>query len=74
MKFLIDVCIGYAVETEIRKLTGFDFNGVRDVNPRMGDVDIIEWAISEERIIITSDKDFGELVFKNKLSHLCLSK
>ena len=50
-------------------MTGFDFKGVRDVNPRMADVDIIEWAMREERIILTSDKDFGELVFKNKLSH-----
>ena len=69
MNFLIDVCIGYAVETEVRKLSGYDFACVRDKNPRMEDADIVDWANREERIIVTADKDFGELVFKHKLSH-----
>ncbi len=69
LKFLIDVCVGFAVESEIRKLLDFDFKCVRDKNPKMIDVDIVHWANNEERIIITSDKDFGELIFKNKMAH-----
>lgn len=33
------------------------------------DVEVLELANREERIMITFDKDFGELVFKEKLIH-----
>ena len=32
--------------------------------PRTPDVELIEKAASERRVVITFDKDFGELVFK----------
>jgi predicted nuclease of predicted toxin-antitoxin system len=35
----------------------------------MEDLNIIEIAVKENASIISMDKDFGELVFKNKLSH-----
>ena len=35
----------------------------------MADSDIIELANSEDAIIITMDKDFGELIFKFQSSH-----
>ncbi len=34
-----------------------------------GDEAILEWAASEQRILITMDKDFGELVFKEGFAH-----
>jgi len=42
---------------------------IRDINPEMEDLHIIELAVKENAFIISMDKDFGELVFKNKLSH-----
>ena len=35
----------------------------------MTDADILKLANNENAIIISMDKDFGELVFKNKLQH-----
>jgi predicted nuclease of predicted toxin-antitoxin system len=42
---------------------------VRDINPKMIDIDIIKLALSEGRIIVTLDKDFGELVYNYKADH-----
>lgn len=35
----------------------------------MSDAEILAFAINEEAIVITSDKDFGEMVFRQKLPH-----
>ncbi len=34
---------------------------IRKINPRMSDVDILKLAEKENRIVVTMDKDFGEL-------------
>ncbi|MCZ7616324.1 MAG: DUF5615 family PIN-like protein [Ignavibacterium sp.] len=48
---------------------GFDVLSVRDINASMKDADILELAVKEARVIITMDKDFGELVFNSKRPH-----
>lgn len=45
----------------------FDVIAVVDVNPKMRDKEILALAHSLGRVIITADKDFGELVFKEGL-------
>ena len=62
-KFLID-------ESSGRKLflflldKGFDVKFVGDIIPRASDLDVLELAEKEKRILITNDKDFGELIFR----------
>lgn len=68
MKFLIDVGVGKRVE-EFLAVEGFDIKAVRDINPSMSDREVLNLAVSEKRMIITMDKDFGELVYKSNLSH-----
>ena len=48
---------------------GFNVIAISKVNPEMADSDIIKLANHEDAIIITMDKDFGELVFKIHSSH-----
>ena len=43
-----------------------DIISVIDIQRGLGDQKIIEYAFEKDLIIITYDKDFGELVFKNK--------
>lgn len=69
MRFLIDVCIGRVVEEAICSSLPFDFKCVRDIDPRMADSAIMRLADQEGRIIITSDKDFGELVYRQGMAH-----
>ena len=35
----------------------------------MADLDILRWANSDNRILVTSDKDYGELVFRDGEPH-----
>lgn len=68
LKFLIDVGVGKKIEGYL-KLRGFDIKAVRDINPCMKDEEIIRIADFEERIVITMDKDFGELVYHSSMKH-----
>lgn len=62
MRFLIDVGVGRKVE-EYLLASGFDVKTVRNINHSMKDIQILELAEEEQRVIVTMDKDFGELVY-----------
>jgi predicted nuclease of predicted toxin-antitoxin system len=42
---------------------GYDVVESRERGPDPGDRAILQWAIAEDRILITMDKDFGALVY-----------
>lgn len=68
MKFLIDVGVGKKVEEWFRE-NNYDVKCVRDINIRAKDADILRLAALENRMIITMDKDFGELVYNSGMLH-----
>jgi len=68
LKFLIDVGVGKKVESIFAKF-GYDIKSVRDIDPRLTDEEILRIAVSENRMVVTMDKDFGELVYNSGLPH-----
>lgn len=68
LRFLVDTGVSKKVEEWLLK-NGYDMKAVRDINPRMDDDKILNIAVSENRMVITMDKDFGELVYNSGLSH-----
>ncbi len=66
--FIVDAGVGKIIEEWLKK-EFYKVIVIRDINPEMEDLHIIEIAIKEDAFIISMDKDFGELVFKNKLNH-----
>ena len=52
--------------------SGHDVLLASDVDPRAADEFLLSLATRERRIIITEDKDFGELVFMQGLPHPCI--
>ena len=68
LKFLVDVGVGRKVE-EFLEDQGYDSKFVRSIDPRLPDQEIIKIAAMEDRMIITMDKDFGELVYHSALDH-----
>ena len=42
---------------------------VSEKNPRMTDEEILSWAVSENRVIVTTDKDFEEMIWRQAKSH-----
>jgi predicted nuclease of predicted toxin-antitoxin system len=69
LKFLVDMGVGKIAEAQLIH-DGYDVVSVRDLDPRMTDSDILQLAVNEQRIVITMDKDFGELVYREGLSHV----
>ncbi|MFN8485876.1 MAG: DUF5615 family PIN-like protein [Anaerolineae bacterium] len=68
MKLLVDVGVGKAVEVWLAG-QDHDVKAVGDLNPRMTDDDILLLAVQEERLVITMDKDFGQMVFHTGRAH-----
>jgi predicted nuclease of predicted toxin-antitoxin system len=68
VKVLVDVSTGQAVAMALAGL-GHDVISVRDRDPRMADPDILAWAVAEQRLVVTMDKDFGELVYRSGQPH-----
>ena len=68
MKFIADENLGLKVPKYLQGL-GFDVVSVIEIAKSFPDVDILEISNKENRILITLDKDFGELVFKEELIH-----
>ena len=62
LKFLLDADMPRS-SAEVIRSTGYDVEDVRDIE--MGaakDREIIEYALENERIIVTRDTDFGEIL------------
>ncbi len=51
---------------------GHDVVSALDRDPRATDEDILALALEEDRVLVTEDKDFGELVFVRRLPHPCI--
>ena len=68
MRLIVDESSGTAVVVALRD-KGHDVIAVADVLPRADDVRILEWASRERRVLITNDKDFGELALKRGHAH-----
>ena len=46
---------------------GYDIVWIRTEAPGISDLDVIRYACQENRVILTYDKDFGELAVKDNL-------
>lgn len=51
---------------------GHDVLSALERDPRATDEELLALANEEQRILITEDKDFGELVFLRRLRHPCI--
>lgn len=67
MRFLVDENLGNRF-TNILNESGYDALFVGDIMRGALDEKILAFAENENRIIITDDKDFGELIFRLKLT------
>jgi len=67
LRFLVDVGVGKKVENYLK--LHYDIKCVRDIDPKMSDGNILKIAVADNRMIVTMDKDFGELAYNSKLYH-----
>lgn len=68
LKFLVDVGVGKKAERWLAN-QGYDTTCVRDIDPRLPDKKILKIAVSEKRMVVIMDKDFGGLIYNSGLFH-----
>jgi predicted nuclease of predicted toxin-antitoxin system len=69
VRYLLDGCASSTSLTAFLSELGHDVASVVSINPKAIDSEILEIALREDRILVTEDKDFGELVFVRGLPH-----
>lgn len=69
MKFLIDVCAASRPLHKALVDLGHDVLSARDHFAQASDAILLAIAWEQGRVLITEDKDFGELVFLHGLRH-----
>ena len=67
-KIVIDVGVGKIIEEWLSQ-QNFEVLSIRNLNHEMRDLDILKLANKRNALIITMDKDFGELVYKQFSFH-----
>lgn len=67
MKFLADECLDARIVAALRD-AGHDVLDVGGYGPGLGDAKLIELAHRERRVVVTRDKDFGELAVRRRLA------
>jgi predicted nuclease of predicted toxin-antitoxin system len=65
VNFLADEDVDQVVVAALRA-AGYDLLYVAEESPGLSDSDILDRARAERRILITADKDFGDLVFRQR--------
>jgi predicted nuclease of predicted toxin-antitoxin system len=68
MKFLTDVNASGALAQWLID-QGHDVSQVADRDARLSDDEILRWAVEEQRVIITTDKDFEEMIWRRGKPH-----
>lgn len=68
MKFLIDECVGRSIAQWLRD-NGYDTVTITDISPGSQDIDVLDKALLEYRVLITFDKDFGDIIFRDNRVH-----
>ena len=72
MRFLLDVCAASLRLHDWLTSQGYDVLSAVEKHPRATDEELLAFALEDRRILVTEDKDFGELVFVRRLPHPCI--
>jgi predicted nuclease of predicted toxin-antitoxin system len=69
MRFLLDESADYPLAAYLRGL-GHDVTAIaHDYPAALADRQVLQLAQAENRILVTNDRDFGELVVRQRLPH-----
>jgi predicted nuclease of predicted toxin-antitoxin system len=69
MKLLVDEGVDKPI-VDLLRATGFDVHYILETHRGIEDEKVLQIANEEDRILLTQDKDFGEMVFRLQKVHL----
>lgn len=65
MRFLVDECTSPGMAKWLRE-QGYDVFSIFDEVPGSPDDLVLDKAFKDSRILITNDRDFGEMIFRER--------
>ena len=65
MRILADESVDFPIVERLREL-GHDVLFVAEISPGIPDTHVLHMAVEEDALLLTADKDFGELVFRQR--------
>lgn len=68
MKFLLDENLGKSLALFLTQL-GHTALRIKKIYPGAEDFEVLDLAVEKNAVLVTLDKDFGELVFKKEKTH-----
>jgi len=70
MKYQIvaDESVDFRIVTQLRN-TGISVYAIIESSPSISDTEVLSIAFENNSLLITEDKDFGELIFRLKMKH-----
>jgi predicted nuclease of predicted toxin-antitoxin system len=68
VRILLDACVWGGVKSRLTS-EGYDVQWVGDLSEDPGDEEVINQARAEGRVLVTLDKDFGELAVVKGIRH-----
>lgn len=71
MTFVVDECCDDDL-TEWLRAGGHDVVSIRETAPGSKDQVVLKLSVDQQRILLTEDKDFGELVIRLGLDAFCI--
>jgi predicted nuclease of predicted toxin-antitoxin system len=64
VRWLADECIDAGLVAHLRH-SGHDILYIAELSPAANDAEVMALALRESRLLLTEDKDFGDLVFRH---------
>jgi|SRR4051812_40032545 len=69
MRFLLDENVDYPLAAFLQR-QGHDVTAIAHDYPfALKDTEVLQISVREQRIVITNDRDFGELIVRQRLPH-----
>ncbi len=65
MRLLLDECVEFGLARTLRA-SGHDVVLVQNIEPAADDLRVLELAAAQDRLLVTVDKDFGDLVLRQR--------
>jgi predicted nuclease of predicted toxin-antitoxin system len=66
VRWLADECVDAGLVTRLRS-ESHDVTYIAEVHASAADRQVLAMALSENRLLLTEDKDFGDLVFRSRM-------
>jgi len=68
MKIVADESVDFGIVVNLRK-GGFSVYSIAEKNSGIDDTEVLQIAVQQNSLLITEDKDFGELTYRLQLKH-----